>query len=114
MSSSSSRATPSPAFMQQGPGLGNPENISLSRRWEGHSMAPTHSRAWAVLCQAQGWGPGAWGGAEVVTPSAPLVRSSVLVTAALGSMGEDPGAQGSPVSPGHTRRTTAELLRASG
>lgn len=28
--------------------------------------------------------------------------------------GEDPGAQGSPVSPGHTRRTTAELLRAGG
>lgn len=87
MSSSSSGAAPSPAFMQQGPGLENPENIALSQRWEGHSTAPTHSGAWAVLCQAQGWGPGAWGGAEVVTPSAPLVWASVLITADLGSTG---------------------------
>ena len=96
MYSSRSGAAPTPAFMQQGLGLGNPENIALSPRREGHSTAHTPSGAWAVLCQAQGSGLRAWRGAEAVTPSAPPARASVFVTAALGSVGQRSRCPGKP------------------
>lgn len=77
---------------------GNPQNVPLSSRWEGHGPAlgsgaqpAIHSGAWVLLC----WGPGVGAGVCTPVPTAP------------GSASQRFWGPEDPVSPGHTARSTA-------